>query len=167
MFPPAPVAPNRQAFSHSKVCAGAKPSGRPKMANGVAVALSLVTEPTPADSPKDTPTEITLGEAVAAAATAIVVGIYDYQYHGELSPDTKDVGSRRLAKVTMMALASELGDHEFFAQARAAGKTELLRLFPEDFNHTQTETEMVLDGYIDVVFELVGNVLRDERAMAN
>src|SRR5262245_63036375 len=135
------------------------------MANGVAVAF--VIEPTPADSPKDTPIEITLGEAVAAAVTALSVGINDYQHHGELSPEAKDIGSRRFAKVTMLALASELGDHEFFAQARAAGKRELLRLFPADFNHSRLEIEAVLDWHIDGVFEIVGNVIRDERAMAN
>src|SRR5262245_16231799 len=136
------------------------------MANGV-VALSLVIEPTPADSPKDSPAEITLGEAMASAVTALVVGINDCQHHGELSPEAKDVGSRRFAKVTMLALASELGDDDFFAQARAAGKRELLRLFPADFNHSRVETEMVLDGYIDIVFELVGKVVANERAMAN
>jgi hypothetical protein len=134
------------------------------MVNGVAVLQPLAEDPAPAS----TETEITLGRAVAAAAATIYVAMVDFQRDGELAPNTKAAGADRIAKVAMLQLSHKLGDHDFAARARAAGKAELHRQFLVDFSYNPTEIDnKVLDGYIDAVFEITNNVVALERAMTN
>ena len=62
-------------------------------------------------------------------------------------------GGDRLAHVTMLMLDHELGDDDFFSNARAAGK-EILRQRLNGSSISPGAADKVLDFYLDSLFEI-------------
>jgi len=124
------------------------------MANGVAIALPLAEEPTPAQ-------EEVIGQAIASATTALCFALLELQQDGRLDPATREAGGNRVAKVATLMLDHALGDQDFLSTARAQGKVQLRRYLNGSFAPAQSDA--ALDFHIDNLLEIVTRVVADER----
>jgi hypothetical protein len=152
--------------------AGAKSWSELNMANGAAVALSLVLDPPPAAA---APTEIDLaiGQAAASAAVVLAAAMLAHQQNGQLDPATRERGGIALVQLSRMQL-NNLDKVDFDAVARQQGMI-ILRQYLAAANfyqrHEAGADEQALNTIIDGVLEIAGRVVADEsaflQAMAN
>jgi hypothetical protein len=83
-----------------------------------------------------------------------------------MSPDVRDIGATRIARVAQLALDHEGGDADFLHAARAAGRHLLQRrLADDDFFLSQSPAgaDAAIDILVDHLFTIVERVVRDER----
>jgi hypothetical protein len=136
------------------------------MANAAAARVPCELELTPTPTPPSE-SDRTLGQVVADAAAMIAKAIEDCRQTGVLASTTKAAGSIRLARVAELALAHELGDPDFYSRARAAGLREMRQYLDADFfrRHSPAEADAAFNMYMDGLFEIVANAIKDERAI--
>jgi hypothetical protein len=139
--------------------------------NGVAVALPPELDPSVSTSNDSAPNSIetTIGVAMVDAVAVLAWGMHDWQYHGTLAPETREAAGSPLVRLTLLQLDHESGDADFVALARQAGRRELRRLCAADISlfqrHGQVAVDAAVDFYINGILEIVGNAVRDERAI--
>jgi hypothetical protein len=136
------------------------------MANGVVVKLPC--ELDPASLPD--PTELAIGDAVAAAAVAVSGGVAQFAMDGQLSAEAKMAGAEALTKISMLQLAYFGDDADFAEIALREGKRALWR------HHGFREhvapgldpalREHLFDEFLRGAIEIAGKAVADERARA-
>lgn len=142
------------------------------MANGVA-ALRVALEPAPhseatAGGAGAAATEITIGQAVAAAVTGLGFALQEYGAGG-LTNQTRTANGARIAALYEMQQA-HAGALDFALVARREGKVALRQfLAASDFycQHTTEQGDAVLDMFIDGVLTVLSKVTALEAAWAN
>jgi hypothetical protein len=144
------------------------------MINGSAArslpALELPPTPTTASTePPATDLETTIGAVVADAVAVLAWGLNDCWRCGSLTPENREAAGGPLTKLALMQLAHESGDLDFVALAREAGRRELRRVCDADVSlfqrHGSAAVDAAVDFYINGILEIVGNAVRDERAI--
>ena len=121
------------------------------MANGSS-ALQLVETGSPATPVSEQASKpdisIEIGEAVAAACTALCCAVLGHRQEGQLDPVVKDVFAGRIAAVVVLQLGHGSGDEDFVCRARRGGRARLRRYFADEAD---------ADAAIDIcISELLG-----------
>jgi hypothetical protein len=139
------------------------------MANGNAALLLLAPESTPAGVTTGKPNEVerSIGQATAAATTALCQAMQEYQ-NGGLRPETRLASGTRVAALYQLQQA-HAGALDFAATVRREGKRVLRQYFDGDFHqhYSAEQGDAVLDLFIDEVLAVVAKVASFERAWVN
>jgi hypothetical protein len=132
--------------------------------NGTAVKLPHELDP----SPQPDPTELAIGDAVAAAAVVIGGGVAEFATFGQLSAEAKMAGAEALTRLSMFEL-SYFGD-DFAEVALREGKRALWRhsRFREHVapGLDPAIRERLFDEFLRGALEIAGKAVADERARA-
>ena len=135
------------------------------MANGNTATLPVpMTASVPAQGKPGT--ELEIGEATAAAATALCRALEQYQ-NGGLTHEVRMAGGDRIGKVVMLKMAF-FDEEKFDLIAHAEGKRVMRRFFDDDFyrRHGPGAGEATMDHFINEVLEVVAHVIKLEKALA-
>jgi hypothetical protein len=139
------------------------------MANGTSAAVIQLfpdAAPEPMEIRPSAPTEaeISVGRAVASAATALCRGYAELSDKSELSATTRRVGAERI--YSLYELRRGVPEAAFTAMARREGRRVLLSYFEATPNLRATG-ELLVDGLIREILAAVAQVSEWERTAAN
>jgi hypothetical protein len=141
------------------------------MSNGAVARLPLLVHPKaakPDAAPAKTELEIKIGEATAAACTALCKSIEEYS-EGRITSATKLASAERIARLAHIEL-DNFGELDSFADvARRQGKIHLRKILDNDpefrLHHGPHTGDATISSIISEVLLIVGKVVALERAI--
>jgi hypothetical protein len=132
--------------------------------NGTAVKLPHELDPPSLPDP----TELAIGDAVAAAAVVIGGGVAEFATFGQLTTEAKMAGAEALTKVSMLQLAYFGDDADFAKVALREGRRALWRHHGFREHAAQLDPAMrehIFEEFLRGAIEIAGKAVAAERAL--